>query len=182
MNSKDPKDQAQRNAIIYDTHVSHFVEAGAGSGKTALLVERMLTLLIEEDIPLSRIAAITFTVKAAEELVKRLRLALTEVEGKAQFTRFKSVRSFESDMAQERARQALADLPGAAIETLHSFCLRLIRMYPLEVGVPPEVTKADELESGFASVLRAEGVMSFIDRIISEDPATVTPLIDSLEL
>ncbi|GAB3079354.1 UvrD-helicase domain-containing protein [Corynebacterium aquatimens] len=167
----NPADQTSRDAIIYDTNTSYFVEAGAGSGKTALLVERILTLLIDEGVPLSSIAAITFTVKAAEELTNRLRAAFTEIAEHGTFSRFgDEVRTFDHPQAKTRAEQALAALPGAAIETLHSFCLRLIRMYPLEAGVPPQITTVDEIETSFATVNRADAVIDLVDRIVSDDP------------
>ena len=140
-----PADQALRDKITYDTDTSYFVEAGAGSGKTFLLVQRLITLLIDEDVPLSKLAAITFTEKAAEELVNRLRAALTEVEQTGQLEVPGAHREFTAADARDRTRRALGDLPGAAIETLHSFCLRLISMYPLEVGVPPTVRKSSDL-------------------------------------
>lgn len=176
-----PADQALRDKITYDTDTSYFVEAGAGSGKTFLLVQRLITLLIDEDVPLSQLAAITFTEKAAEELVNRLRAALTEVEQTGQLKVHEEIREFEAADARERARRALGDLPGAAIETLHSFCLRLISMYPLEVGVPPTVRKSSDLAASFNAVLRAESTLTFIDQVVT-DPEGMAEEIRALNI
>lgn len=176
-----PADQALRDKITYDTDTSYFVEAGAGSGKTFLLVQRLITLLIDEDVPLSKLAAITFTEKAAEELVNRLRAALTEVEQTGQLEVPGAHREFTAADARDRARRALGDLPGAAIETLHSFCLRLISMYPLEVGVPPTVRKSSDLAASFNAVLRAESTLTFIDQVVT-DPEGMAEEIRALDI
>ncbi|SER87837.1 UvrD-helicase domain-containing protein [Corynebacterium cystitidis] len=162
-----PADHKFRTQITYDTDTSYFVEAGAGSGKTFLLVQRLITLLIDDGVALNRLAAITFTEKASEELVNRLRTALTEVEQTGRLQVHGDYREFKAPDARDRARRALGDLPGAAIETLHSFCLRLISMYPLAVGVPPTVRKSSDLGASFNALLRAESTMQFIDQVVT---------------
>src|ERR1035441_7998721 len=71
-------DQAVRDRVTHDHEILFAVDAGAGTGKTTPLVSRLFTLFLEKGAPLSRIAAITFTEKAAAELVQRLRSKLEE--------------------------------------------------------------------------------------------------------
>lgn len=118
-------DQAARERIREDVDSTLFVEAGAGAGKTHSLVQRLLTLILEREVPVRQIAAITFTKKAAAELSERLAHALAEHAG------------------NPVADRALLELPSAAIETLHSFCQRLLFLYPLEAGIPPEIVVQD---------------------------------------
>jgi ATP-dependent exoDNAse (exonuclease V) beta subunit len=158
-------DAAARHQIIHDTGRNLFVEAGAGSGKTHLLVQRILTLVLEDGVPLSSVAAITFTEKAAGELVARVRRALQEIAETGRMKLFKEFREFPG--ATARAQRALEELPGAALETLHSFCLRLIQMFPLEAGVPPLVRKSDDLGDSFASVDRHHRLLGLVNGVFT---------------
>ncbi|KAA0918204.1 exodeoxyribonuclease V subunit beta [Dietzia sp. ANT_WB102] len=117
-------DQSARARVESDTSATLFVEAGAGTGKTYALVQRLTALLVDDAVPVEQIAAITFTEKAAAELRDRLRVSLVE-------------RRAEGD---RRADTPLAGLDTAAIGTLHSFALRLLSENPLEAGIPPRVT------------------------------------------
>ena len=93
-----------------------FVEAGAGSGKTHSLVERIVRLILTPDpIPLSQIAVITFTEKAAAELRHRIRIRLE-----------KSLGELHEESDRELATEALRELDGAAVATLHGFALRIL--------------------------------------------------------
>lgn len=134
-------DQAARLRVETDTSVTLFVEAGAGTGKTHALVSRLSTLLLDDAVPVDRIAAITFTEKAATELRDRLRVTLVDKRA-------------EGD---HRADAALAGLDTAAIGTLHSFALRLLSENPLEAGIPPKVTvQQDTAESSAVDALWQE--------------------------
>lgn len=103
-----------------------FVEAGAGSGKTKSLVDRVVALALS-GIPLREVAAVTFTEKAAAELRDRLRVA------------FESRRAAAPPGSTDagRATEALDDLDTAAIGTLHSFAQRILAEHPIEAGLPP---------------------------------------------
>lgn len=116
-----------------------FVEAGAGSGKTRALVDRVLALVVDAGEPLSAIAAITFTEKAAAELRDRVRRQLVVVGANAQWA--------DDPMTFERCEQALDDLDAAAIGTLHSFAQRILSEHPVEAGLPPRVEVLDEVAS-----------------------------------
>lgn len=126
-----------------------FVEAGAGSGKTAALVSRIVAL-VRDGVPVRSIAAITFTDKAAAELRHRVR---AELERHAP--------------ADPACRAALDDLDGAAICTLHAFAQRLLTEFPVEAGLPPRIRVNDEIASAVAF---DERWRDFHDRLL-DDPA-----------
>ncbi len=110
-------DQVDRQAIVSELDSTLFVEAGAGSGKTTALVERVLALL-DTGVAMENIAAITFTEKAADELKNRLRHKLSD---------------------SGTHSKALDELDSAAITTLHGFALRILSQHAIEAGLPPRV-------------------------------------------
>ncbi|NJL03809.1 MAG: UvrD-helicase domain-containing protein [Chloroflexaceae bacterium] len=133
---------AQQQAIDLDGHI--VVTAGAGSGKTRVLVERYLRLLVtyadpdqaSEPPPL---LAITFTEKAAREMRERVRTAVEQ--------RLRSAPPTERAL-WEYLRDAVE---AARISTIHSFCTALLRAQPVETGLDPQFAVLDEVE---ASLLR----------------------------
>lgn len=132
-------DQGSRDRIADETTTTLFVDAGAGSGKTKSLIDRVRTLVLDDGVPLRRIAAVTFTEKAGAELRDRLR---------AEFERAWKA-NLGSDLG-DRAALALDDLDGAAIGTLHSFAQRILTMHPIEAGLPPLIEVLDEVGSSVA--------------------------------
>lgn len=149
-------DAAQRAAA--DPGASAWVDASAGSGKTKVLVDRALRLLLGAGAPPAeprRILCLTFTNAAAAEMANRLndRLARWAVAADAEL---------DAELAQltgappdagmrDTARRLLArvlDAPGGMpIVTVHAFCQSLLRRFPLEAGVPPRFEVLDERES-----------------------------------
>ena len=108
-----------------------FVSAGAGTGKTAVLVERFVRAVCKRGLDIESILVITYTRRAAGELRTRIRSALAE-----------------------RGRNDLArELDGAWISTIHSFCARLLRSYPFAAGLDPHFRELDDSQ---ALVLRSE--------------------------
>ena len=157
MNSSDdtsrvvasPPDEAARVRIRTDLETTLFVEAGAGAGKTSSLVARIVNL-VRAGVPITGIAAITFTEKAAAELRSRTRASL------------------EHDPSPE-ARAALDRLDHAPIGTLHSFARRMLFDFPIEAGLPPGFAVLDELESALAF---EEQWDDLLDRLLDEpDPS-----------
>jgi ATP-dependent exoDNAse (exonuclease V) beta subunit len=123
------------------------IEAGAGTGKTTLLVRRILNLLrtAKVDQPprpvrLSEIVAITFTEKAAGELKARLRDVLEAAVATGQFQNAPI-----PDAERALWADALEDLDRAVVATIHSFCASLIRERPVEAGIDPGRKTADAL-------------------------------------
>lgn len=129
-------DQKQRDRAISDIQESFLVEASAGTGKTTLLVKRIIHILKEGAAGLDEIVAITFTEKAASELKVKLREELEKI-------------LFEqSDSADDpRILRAISDLERMEVTTIHSFCASLLRERPVEAGVDPNFEVADELTS-----------------------------------
>ncbi len=128
-------DQAIRDHVTHDHETLFAVDAGAGTGKTTQLVARLIALLLEKQVPLSRIAAITFTEKAAAELAQRLRSKLEEALAK-------------QPEQKDLILKALEDMERAPISTIHSFCAGLLKEYPVEAGVDPQFALMDEVQSG----------------------------------
>ncbi len=144
-------DRAAREAAATTFDRNVVVIAGAGTGKTTLLVNRLLYLLMRRSDPLdlSRIVALTFTNKAATEMKLRLRerlRSLVNVEGQdnpatgvgtVSIADLRMRYGWTSDEIVARAKVALRDLEKAQIGTLHSFAAHLLRLYPIEAGVSP---------------------------------------------
>jgi ATP-dependent exoDNAse (exonuclease V) beta subunit len=107
-----------------------FVSAGAGTGKTSVLVERFARA-IDSGVDVGSILVITYTERAAAELRARIRARLAQL-GRRDLTR---------------------DLDAAWISTIHGFCLRLLKQHPFAAGLDPRFRVLDESQ---AAVLRAE--------------------------
>ncbi|GGG69968.1 UvrD-helicase domain-containing protein [Corynebacterium pelargi] len=174
-------DNFNRHLITNQVDESIFVEAGAGSGKTFQLVSRIITLVIERGVPISRIVAITFTESAAAELVTRLRRNFAEIAQTGQLDiKHASARTFSDvEQAKQRASEALEALPGAAIETLHSFCMRILKIFPLEAGLPPRVEKSNDLLADVASAERISDTLALLSASM-QGHAETTKLVDAL--
>ncbi len=117
-------DQKARQKILTNLDASFAVDAGAGTGKTTLLIDRVAALILEKKTPLTRIAAITFTDKAAGELVERLRYRL-EREFDSESTTV--LPPAQRQGREKLLRQALKDLEQAMVSTIHSFCSSMLR-------------------------------------------------------
>jgi ATP-dependent exoDNAse (exonuclease V) beta subunit len=149
-------DHEARRRIAEDLDTTLFVEAGAGSGKTSALVSRVLALVTSGRAELRSIAAITFTEKAGAELRDRIR---RELEKRAE--------DGSGGEVGELCRNALEQLDGAAIGTLHAFAQRLLSEHPVEAGLPPRVEVLDEVSSKVAFERRWS---MYRDRLLA-DPA-----------
>lgn len=118
------------------------VEAAAGTGKTERLVMRLLESVLVERVPVQHILALTFTEKAANEMQARLTELLGEMARGATepIERMRDRGGFEvpPDDARSRARDTLRHINQAAVSTIHSFCATILRLHPLEAGVPPD--------------------------------------------
>ena len=134
--ARSPVDGDARRLITLDGLADTlFIEAGAGSGKTTTIVERIVNLVVIAGVELQNIAAITFTEAAAAELRDRVRAAFEH-------------RAAESDgEALRRCRSALEQTDIAAVSTLHSYAQRVLSEHPIEAGVPPRFDVLDEVQS-----------------------------------
>ena len=138
--SFSPRDEAARRLIREALDKTLFVEAGAGTGKTTSLVDRVTKLVSSGKTTLDRISAITFTEAAASELRDRIRENLEQSASDDKMT----------DEECERCRRGVDDLDQASIQTLHSFAGALLRERPLEAGLPPSFETMDAISSELA--------------------------------
>ncbi len=155
------------SSTIPDAHVRHLAEtnfeqnvvviAGAGTGKTTLLVNRLLAMLMREPDPIAitHIVALTFTNKAAAEMKMRLQeqlVSLLECDPHSmlgEFVHHSRMADIQEryrlsiSQVQRRAQAALDDLGKSQIGTLHSFAAHLLRLHPLESGLSPNFQEDD---------------------------------------
>ena len=148
-----------------DPERSVFVSANAGTGKTKVLIERVLRLLLREEKP-DTILCVTFTNAAAAEIQERLndrlaKWAVMSVEELSSDIKEMTGQRPSQDMLG-RARRLFAEVidndQGPRVETTHSFCQSLLSRFPVEAGVPPQFKLISEdakdrfLQEGFASL------------------------------
>ena len=111
------------------------LEAGAGTGKTGVMVDRYCRLVCDSGLSPDSILAFTFTDKAAAELRQRIRTELARRAGRG----------------SERAAAALAGIGGAWITTIHGFCNRVLAAHPVTAGVDPNFRVLDAPEAARAA-------------------------------
>ena len=149
-----PSDQAARDRITQNTSTNLVVDAGAGTGKTSVLMDRLLHLLLEEGVELERVVAITFTDKAAAELTARLRKKLEEKISDGSYPK------------RNKTLALLHQLERANISTIHSFCAQILREYPVEAGLDPRFQVFDRTQ---ADVFEDEYWQAWLARALDTD-------------
>ncbi len=130
---------------------SVWVAASAGTGKTTVLTQRLLRLMLDGTDP-ARILCLTFTRAAAAEMANRLDGVLAEwatlPDGALARTLYDLTGSYADEATIARARRLFAlvlDTPGGIkISTIHAFCQTLLRRFPLEAGIMPEFAVVEE--------------------------------------
>ncbi|HEY2945800.1 MAG TPA: UvrD-helicase domain-containing protein [Vicinamibacteria bacterium] len=132
-----PVDHEARERARREHGISFVLEAGAGTGKTTLLVDRIEALIRSGAVTLDQIAAVTFTENAATTMKLRLRERLERARMDAG----------APDAERDRAEQALQVLERAQISTLHALCAAILGERPLECRVVPGFRVADEAEA-----------------------------------
>ncbi len=132
-----PVDHVARERARHDHDTSFVLEAGAGTGKTTLLIDRIEALVRSGRVPLERIAAVTFTENAATTMKLRLRERLERARADAG----------HPPQERRRAAEALDVLERASICTIHALCAAILQERPLECGVVPGFRVADEAET-----------------------------------
>src|SRR4029077_4788498 len=155
----------QRQALGPD--VSVWVSASAGTGKTKVLTDRLLALMLDGTDP-APILCLTFTRAAAAEMANRVNNRLAAWATLAPGALAAELVALTGEMPQEhdiaRARQLFArvlDAPGGAkIATIHAFCQSLLRRFPLEAGVPPEFAVVEERSAAEILTEAAESIIA----------------------
>jgi len=141
----------QQKALALDKNIS--VTAGAGSGKTKILVERFLKIALQNPAKVRNILAITFTKKAAGEMQERV---ADDVN-----------RRLNNDIsANERLKLLLIrdQLSQASISTIHGFCSRVLREFPIEAGLSPDFSEMDDLQQRIALHGAVDAVFEQVDK------------------
>ena len=134
----NPIDQKERDIIVNELDKNIFVEAGAGSGKTRSLVERMV-MMVRKGRDVSQICAITFTKAAATEFYNRFETMLSEVINSKDI----------DDDEKERCKNALLNIDLCFMGTIDSFCNMILSENPIEAGIPLNSSIVEEEEYKF---------------------------------
>ncbi len=176
----DAPDQAERDKALAARDQTVLIDAGAGAGKTTLLVERILTLVAPSDdvverIPLSRVAAVTFTRRAAGELRLRVRARiLTELS-----------KPGGSATRTTRLLDALGSVDSAFLGTVHGFADRLLRLQPMKARLSPAYQIEDNidalLDETFDGLLHAVQSGTLVAELDGEERAYVTQVERTLQ-
>ncbi|HEX3278477.1 MAG TPA: UvrD-helicase domain-containing protein [Thermoleophilaceae bacterium] len=136
---------AEQERAVARRDRSLIVRAGAGTGKTTVLVERFVRAVVEDGAAVEAMLAITFTEKASAEMKTRVRKRFVELGRRAD------------------ARAA----EGAWISTIHGFCARVLRAHALSAGIDPDFRVLDELE---AQRIRADAFDAALEEFMGTDP------------
>ncbi|RSK37040.1 helicase-exonuclease AddAB subunit AddA [Bhargavaea beijingensis] len=163
-----PADETWTDAQWRAIHASGsdlLVSAAAGSGKTAVLINRLIGKVTDPDDPIDvdELLVVTFTNAAAAEMRHRMATALEE--------------AIEKNPSSSRLRRQLSLLNKAQISTLHSFCMNIVRQYAYVLDIDPGFRIADTSE---AALLRDDVVSRVLEEAYgSENPEPVYRLADS---
>jgi ATP-dependent helicase/nuclease subunit A len=142
--SVDVRAPSEEQVAAIDAPGVVFVSAGAGTGKTTVLVERFVKAVCERGLDVDSLLVITYTERAAGELRSRIRARLGELG--------------RDDLARA--------LDGAWISTIHGFCLRLLKSHPFAAGIDPRFRVLDESQS---RVLQSEAFEAALEEFLSDD-------------
>lgn len=186
--AREEANRAQR--IAADPAVSAFVAASAGSGKTKLLTDRLLRLMLGGADP-ARIQCLTFTKAGAAEMALRLQRRLgrwVTLDDSVLDAELRALEAIPRPELRRRARALFAtvlDLPGGMrIGTIHAFCQSLLRRFPLEAALSPHFRVMDEPDAAVALTEAREAMLSGVfepaQRSALHDIAGLVPTLDGL--
>lgn len=138
------------------------ISAAAGSGKTAVLVERIVNLLIEERVGIDHMLIVTFTNAAAGEMKERIQ---SELQNRRQ-ENLKNTEGADVELADFLSKQ-IQNVPSASISTVHSFCMGVLRDHFSIAGIDPAFKLLNE---SYGAILRDEAMdLTFEKKYDSED-------------
>ena len=148
----------------FESDTNFLVRASAGAGKTTALIAR-IEALVREGVSIGDIAAITFTRKAAGEMKARL------------FERFEAVQEHATGEEANRLQTARDELDQCFVGTIHSFCVQILRAFPLRAGLPPDFTM--ETDALPLQQLRDEAWQAHLESAYEEHPEDFQALLDT---
>jgi ATP-dependent exoDNAse (exonuclease V) beta subunit len=144
---------AQQREAVADPGRDVFLRAGAGTGKTTVLVDRFCAAALDPEIGVEGVLAFTFTERAADQLRRRVRAELARRAGGAEGELLERIQ-----LAAERADRAW-------ISTIHGFCRRLLASHPAAAGLDPRFRVIDEPE---ADRIAERGFEDALDALVTE--------------
>lgn len=188
-------DSVSREAIINELDKNIFVVAGAGSGKTSMLVNRMVALVESGKAKINDICAITFTINAAAEFLERLRKTLkrrSEGDYKPLVDGKPGGLGVITPIIKQRDREALLNIDLCFAGTMDSFCNLILSEYPIDADIPSSSAVLDESEEEqvykkeyvrLAELFKNDDSFKAFVRLL-RDPATtfarsIKPMVDS---
>ncbi|MFC2169846.1 UvrD-helicase domain-containing protein [Acidobacteriota bacterium] len=157
-----PIDYAERERIVTELDRTFLVEAGAGSGKTKSLVDRMIAYLRSGTCKTDTLAAVTFTRKAAAELRERFQTNLERAYSEA-----------KEEEVKRLLGESLRNLEQCFIGTIHSFCARMLRERPIEIALLPDFKEMDDIED---AVYREQCWLDYLIEVRRESPPELEAL------
>ena len=147
----------QQREAVRDPARDVFLRAGAGTGKTTVLVDRFCTAALDPEVGVERILAFTFTERAADQLRRRVRAELARMASEAS----------EPELL-ERLREAEQKTERAWISTIHGFCRRVLASHPAAAGIDPRFRVLDEAEADRLAERAFDGALD--ERVAGGDP------------
>lgn len=141
-----------QKSAIFSSNSNLLVAAGAGTGKTAVLVERILQKIINEEVDVDKLLVVTFTNAAASEMKERLSDSLS--------------RLLESDYTSKNLQKQIALLNQSNIMTIHSFCLKVIKSNFDKIDLDPNFRICDSTES---KLLRQDVILELFEEKYEEE-------------
>ena len=154
-----PKWTDEQKAVIDSRDCNLLVSAGAGSGKTAVLVERIIQMITDKDKPLDvdKLVVVTFTKAAAAEMKGRIRTAIAK--------------ALEDDPDNTHLMRQQTLIHNARITTIDSFCLDIVRNYFHRIDLSPDFRISDE---GELTLLKEDVMDEMLEEMYAEaDPAFI---------
>src|SRR6185437_4063149 len=184
MSARPKPDPGAQQRLAADPAASVWVAASAGTGKTKVLTDRVLALLLAGSEP-ARILCLTFTKAAAAEMAIRIGTRLSDWATMPEMELRQELAALvEGDVDADqldRARQLFAhvlDAPGGMrIETIHAFCQSLLRRFPLEAGIPPHFQVMEERSAAEAM---EHAVAQVLDRARDDKPKVLKAALDTV--
>ncbi len=154
----------QQQKAIENRNNNLLVAAAAGSGKTAVLVERIIQLVTEEKFDVDKMLIVTFTNVAAAEMKSRINKKITE----------KISTETDTEVIEKLERQNIL-ISGASIMTIHAFCLSVLRRHFAKINLDPRFREADENE---LKILKQEVIEELFETKYAENNAAFIKFTD----